>query len=287
MIAQHSSTRLIPVKTLPAADGRCAKMTHAQMHTGLVGLLSHFAPISLAEMDGVALQDRTDTKFVFHSDQLLSMLDALAGQYRVLEIDGVRLQRYRTLYFDTDDFALFRLHHARRRNRYKVRSRRYEESGRACFEIKRKTSADRTVKERLWTPHLICEVTPEVRDFLREHLPSDVSALQPRLWNTFGRITLVGLQRLERVTIDVGLRFRRDQHIVVLPGVVIAEVKQAGHDRNSDVIRLMRAARIRPRGFSKYCIGVSLLYTDVKQNNFKPTCRFLHTLMHGDTYVAC
>lgn len=286
MIAQHGSMRLMPAMALPAPGGRRTRATHEQALPDLLRLMQRFESINLAEMDGVALQDRTDTKYVFHIDHLVCMLPVLAGQYRMLEIDGVRQQRYRTLYFDTDDFALYHLHHARRRNRYKVRSRLYQDTGRACFEIKHKTSADRTVKERLWTPGLVSDLTPDVSSFLREHLPTDVSGLKPRLWNTFGRITLVSTQRPERVTIDLGLRFRSAHHTVALPGIVITEVKQAGHARNSDVIRLMRAARIRPRGFSKYCIGVSLLYPDVKHNNFKPTCRLLHTLMHGDNHVV-
>jgi hypothetical protein len=236
-------------------------------------------------MDGVALQDRTDTKYVFHIDQLLPILSALAEQYRVLEINRVRLQHYRTLYFDTDDFALYHLHHARRRNRYKVRSRLYVDTGRSCFEIKRKTSADRTVKKRLWTPDLVSDLSPETSSFLRKHLPAGLSGLKPRLWNTFGRITLGSTQRPERVTIDVGLRFGHDHHSVALPGIVIAEVKQAGHARDSDVIRLMRASHIRACGFSKYCIGISLLDPNVKHNNFKPIYRLLGKLMHGDSHA--
>src|SRR5690348_11438069 len=75
-------------------------------------LLSRFAPIGLGQMDAVALQNRTDTKYLLSGAQLARALSALAGQYRALEIGGVRLSAYETLYFDTPDFALYLQHHA-------------------------------------------------------------------------------------------------------------------------------------------------------------------------------
>jgi hypothetical protein len=49
---------------------------------------------------------------VLHVDHLYGALASLTEHYRILEIDGVRLHRYETLYFDTTDFALYRQHHA-------------------------------------------------------------------------------------------------------------------------------------------------------------------------------
>ena len=75
-------------------------------------MLSRFAPTTLAEMDAVALLNRTDTKYLLTTSRLGALLEALAGEYLVLEIGGARLHHYQTLYFDTPDFALFRRHHA-------------------------------------------------------------------------------------------------------------------------------------------------------------------------------
>ena len=50
----------------------------------------------MAEMDGVALQDRIDTKYVLHVDHLYPALASLTEHYRILEIDVVRLHRYQT-----------------------------------------------------------------------------------------------------------------------------------------------------------------------------------------------
>src|SRR4029079_15120807 len=64
-----------------------------------------FAPISLEEMDAVALLDRVDLKFLLTPKQLMAVLAPLAQVYRVLSVNTVRLNRYRTLYFDTPNFA--------------------------------------------------------------------------------------------------------------------------------------------------------------------------------------
>ena len=66
--------------------------------------LDSFDPISLSEMDEVTLMNRADTKFVFSITTLLKVIPELSNHYRVLEIKGVRLSAYQSLYFDTDDF---------------------------------------------------------------------------------------------------------------------------------------------------------------------------------------
>lgn len=66
-------------------------------------VIARFDPISLAEMDGVKLQDRVDTKYVFSEADLPSVLTSMLKDYRLLEVDGVRGTHYRSLYFDTPD----------------------------------------------------------------------------------------------------------------------------------------------------------------------------------------
>ena len=85
--------------------------------------LQNFSPITLAEMDGVKLMNRTDTKFVFKRAQLSDFLNLLKEQYRVLSVNGNLISSYKTLYFDTADFDFFRDHHNGKGNRFKVRIR--------------------------------------------------------------------------------------------------------------------------------------------------------------------
>jgi hypothetical protein len=113
-----------------------------------------YEPISLSEMSGVALLNRTDTKFVLATGDLLAALEQLGDAYRVLDISGVRLHPYQTLYFDTADFALYNRHHAGAADRYKVRSRAYIESNLSFFEVKHKTNKKRTIKNRMQTPFM-------------------------------------------------------------------------------------------------------------------------------------
>ena len=250
-------------------------------NTQLARLLARFEPISLAEMDGVALLDRADTKFVMREDHLLSVLAQLSHHYRVLDIDGRRLNHYQTLYFDTPDFAFFRRHHAGALNRYKVRSREYVDTRQSFLEVKLKTNKRRTVKNRLRVPGRVSGFDLEADDFLHDHSPYNAQALEPKLRNAFTRITLVSKRDPERLTLDLGLRFYANHTSADLSGIVIAEVKQDGYSPESDFIQQMRAHGIRSTGFSKYCVGVSLLYPDVKSNNFKPELLLVEKLLKG------
>lgn len=248
-------------------------------------LAARFTPIGLAEMSAVALQDRLDTKFVLSEGQLYDALAALVADYRVLDIHGVRLNRYRTLYYDTADFALFRQHHDGRRNRYKVRARSYVDSRLSFLEVKRKLKRNRTVKERLPTAALLTYLTPEANAFLNTTLPFAPEALEPRLWDEYTRITLVSRRDQERLTLDLSLGFAchsdaaADERVIAWPGVAIAEVKQGAHNRNSLFIGRMRAMGIRPVKFSKYCAGVAMLHEGLRHNNFKPKLRLINKLI--------
>ena len=51
-------------------------------------ILQNFQPISLDEMSGVKLLNRTDTKFVTSLNQLRKLLSMAEHDYRVQEING-------------------------------------------------------------------------------------------------------------------------------------------------------------------------------------------------------
>jgi len=240
-------------------------------------VLRRFSPTSLAQMQGVALLRRIDTKYVLSKAQLHQALTRLTADYDVLEIADQRLHHYQTLYFDTPDFALYRQHHDGQRDRYKVRSRVYVDSGLAFLEVKRKTNKNVTVKSRLQTTEggtrINAHETAHGAGFLRAHFPQATEALAPQLWNDFYRITLVSKHSVERLTLDVGLSFQAGGTQTALPGVAVAEVKQEAFSLRSEFVGQMRALGVRSTHFSKYCIGISGLYTHVKRNHFKPQWR--------------
>ncbi len=281
------STRqqLIPqISTLPGTLPHGLDRTAANPAT-FSRLLDCFEPISLAQMDGVALLDRTDTKYVLHTSQLYAALAGLSAGYWVLDIDGVRVHPYRTLYFDTGDFALYMRHHAGRQRRYKVRSRQYVDSHRSFLEVKVKTNKDRTHKQRIETGDLVTWWTPEASRFVNAAVPLEAGALEPKLWNSFARITLVSKHEAERLTLDLDLRFDDGRDGISLPGLAIAEVKQEGVNRQSDFVRQMRAMAIHASGFSKYCVGAAMLYPQLKHNNFKDKLRLVGKLTGDTTHV--
>ncbi|MBI5565286.1 MAG: polyphosphate polymerase domain-containing protein [Chloroflexi bacterium] len=240
-----------------------------------------FAPISLAQMDAVALLNRIDTKFVLTTDQLASVLTALRPDYWMLAIDSRRLNHYRTLYFDTPDFELYTAHVTDRAERYKVRSREYTDSHVSFLEVKHHTRRDRTIKERLSTTRPVIQPTPDMSRWLQNVSPLDGNELEPKLWNTFTRLTLVNKHACERVTLDIDLTFYAADQVVQLNGLAVAEVKMAVGSQTSPFLAQMRARRIQPRGFSKYALGVALLYDRVKKNALKPKLLWLDKLMTG------
>ncbi len=73
-------------------------------------VIAQFQPITLAEMENVALLDRMETKYVLGISQLSAALQVLTRRYRVLDVQGVRLNHYQTIYFDTPDFTLYQQH---------------------------------------------------------------------------------------------------------------------------------------------------------------------------------
>ena len=247
--------------------------------TAVQELAAAFAPISLAEMSGVALLRRTDTKYVMSTWQLCDLLAGLSPHYRILDINGVRLHDYQTLYFDTPDFALYRRHHSGGLNRYKVRYRKYVDTDLCFLEVKLKNNKRQTVKSRMRTSCIAAHFDSSTGDFLHDHVPFDPATIEPKIWNGFRRLTLVSNRRVERLTIDLdlgfgsgfGSEFSSQHRDLVWPGLVIAEVKQPKFSVDSEFIQMTRTLGVRPRDFSKYCMGVSEFYGDeVPHNRFKP-----------------
>lgn len=219
-------------------------------------------------MDSVKLLKRTDTKYVFGAAMLPTILERVKEHYRILEVSGTRANRYRTLYYDTPNFKFHRLHQNGKSNRFKVRFRKYVDSSLTFLEIKFKNNKKKTVKSRIKVDDFDIGLTKPSEVFIKEVMGYKED-LVPKLWNTFTRITLVSLKDTERLTIDLNLGFEFDDNVKDLSHVVIAEVKQEKASRNSNFVRTVKDLGIRPTGMSKYCIGATLLYPNLKHNNFK------------------
>ena len=248
-------------------------------------VLQGFDAIALPEMGHVELLRRTDTKYLLGEVQLLHALAQLTDHYRILEVEERRLQHYQTLYFDTWDWALYRQHHDGWRNRYKVRRRAYVDSDLSFLEIKHRTDAKTTIKSRMPSQEWSAQIAPAAKAFFQEHYPYRAEELEPKLGNTFQRITLVSTERIERVTIDLDLCLVCSSAQVQLDGIAVAEVKQDCISAGSAFARQMRLQGVRATRFSKYCIGVSMLYPQIKHNRFKPQLLRIDQL--GQKRILC
>ena len=245
-------------------------------------LLQRAAPIGLQELNESSLLNRVDTKFLLNQRQLLQALQNVLHQYRVLTVHGTQLQKYRTLYFDTPDFTHYLAHHNGKRSRYKVRCRRYEDSDLAFLEIKQKTNKNRTIKERMPIEEIGEAIAPTWTEFLHNHYPGRVSDLEPKVWNRFTRITLVGIERVERLTLDIGVQFLWKDEIIQLPDFVIAEVKQAKWSLHSAFVQQLQKLHVQPGGVSKYCLGAMRFYPWLKQNRFKEKSLQINRLINHE-----
>ena len=229
-------------------------------------------PITLEEMWGIKLMNRTDTKFVATLEQLVAFLSAVKGKYFIQEIDDKRIASYHTTYFDTDDYDMYRMHHAGRCVREKIRVRTYLDNGATFLEVKNKNNHGRTKKKRI-TVGGVDTLQGEIENvapFLGKHAWYTLEQVSPVIENWFNRITLVNFGKTERLTIDFNLKFhhlksdRRDS----LQRVAVIELKRDGNVP-SPALDILRETRIKRSGFSKYCIGSALTHKGLKRNNFK------------------
>lgn len=240
-----------------------------------------FQPISLSEMGEIRLMNRIDTKFVTTRSQLSRLLDLARKDYRIQEIDGERNIEYRTTYFDTDHYDMYRCHQAGHANRQKLRFRRYVSSDLQFMEVKTKNNHGRTKKKRIRVDDISLKGA-ERQEFLRTYLKYDSDNLQPTLSNSFRRVTLVNRQKTERLTIDSDLCFHNitSEQDIRLDDLVVIELKRDGLCP-SPILPLLRELRIKPHGFSKYCMGMALTDSTLPINRFKLKLIEVRKLLHN------
>lgn len=245
-------------------------------------VINAFDPISLAEMDTVSLMNRVDTKFLLNINSLHELLKIASEHYRIVEILDQRLSPYSSIYFDTDDSDMYTKHHNGKLNRYKIRTRTYINSGLSFLEIKHKTNKGRTSKRRIKIKQnefrSMCFGASEL-SFIGSNLPYAADVLKPQIQNFFQRITLVDKAKTERVTLDLGLSFRKiaDNKTAVLDDLAIIEMKQDGACK-SFFRHYLNDLGVLPGSMSKYCLGMVLLDPTVKSNRFKRKIRKINKL---------
>jgi len=249
----------------------------------IVPILQRMAPISLDEMQTVKLMNRVDSKYLLNKELLERLMLLAEPDFYVQTIDDQQLAPYKTLYFDTEDVAMYTMHHNKKLNRQKLRTRCYRSSQTTFCEIKNKLNTGRTKKKRvvIRPEQYDCIFEdPEVVQFIRKNLRFKIEDLQPHVENEFSRITLVNKEKTERITIDGDIHFvnHHTGNKADISELVIIEVKQDGNQA-SHFKNLLRELRIKPMRISKYCLGTLLTNPQVKYNRFKQKIRYINKLI--------
>jgi len=226
--------------------------------------------VGLGQVLSVAqLCTRFDLKYLVPVEALPALIDRLPRQLAALDIDGLRIFRYESVYFDTDDFALYRQHVQDRRKRYKARTRSYCDSGDTMFDVKLKGPRGQTVKERLpYDFERRHELTVSGRGFLdmvvADAYGTTVPPLRTALTTGYRRATLVDLEHEARLTIDVNLSWSDQKSNHRADHLALIESKSFWGPRPVDALLVSMA--VRPVRMSKYCVGVALLHPDLAAN---------------------
>jgi hypothetical protein len=244
------------------------------------------APVGLDRLATAALMDRVDTKYLVPADRVAALLHEAGPAYRILEVEGRRLARYHTRYFDTEALALYHAHHRGRALRHKVRIRSYLDLGHRYLEVKRRANTGRTTKARVRLPDGAAEadaLAALAAEPLRALAPDDPAhALRPTVDVAYTRVTLVHLAAAERVTLDLLLTVRGRDGEATFPAVATVEVKQArrGHSAFADALR---RAGGRAESLSKYCLAVATCDRRARSNRFRPLLHAIHRIgrLHG------
>jgi len=268
-------------------------------------LTSAFRPISLKALNAkAAMLERLDNKYVVRTPALAGAVVDLASRFDVLEIDGQRSFTYETCYFDDPERRSFHDHRQGRRQRMKVRVRRYVDAALCFVEVKLKDKRGITVKKRMpYDPARYGVLDDAALRHVREAYealygcPFD-RPLEPVLHMRYRRITLVAREGGERMTIDTGIHFYgrelgREVDDAVRDGVGAA-VAGAMSRRTADEVFIVETKSAHGHGIadavlrqhhqhptnscSKYCVGMSVLGEVSRFNRFRPALRKLGAL---------
>jgi len=247
--------------------------------------LSQFDSVDLSVLNQRApMLVRLDNKYIIREHELALSIPILNQYFDILQISGRRLFTYETCYFDDEDFSSYYDHHRGRRQRIKIRTRKYCDTKLCFVEAKLKDIRGVTIKKRL--PYRMdgygildddanAFVAKVQQEQYRKYV---VKQLQPRLNMSYQRATLVAKDGIERLTIDRCIYFYHEGGAKkIADDICIVETKSANANGVADVI--LRYNHFHPTAnCSKYCVGMCITEQVKKMNNFMPALRKLGVL---------
>ena len=248
-------------------------------------LVNPFQPIGLKELNAKAeMLERLDNKYVVQKPVLRQAIIELARHFDVLEIGGKRSFPYETCYFDDAQNTSYFDHHRGRRQRFKVRVRKYTDAQLCFVEVKLKGARGITIKKRL---NYAVDKYGMLDATAWAHIHSSYSDLYGREFNhdlqpvvemRYQRITLVAKNGGERMTIDFSLLFSKaDKSCSIDENTFIVETKSANGNGIAD--KILRTLHQHPtKRCSKYCVAMAALQEVERHNKFLPVLRKLNVV---------
>lgn len=239
-----------------------------------------FPAASLELMGERQLLRRVDTKYVCTVAHAARFVESLVGHYAALPTPGGNLATYRSLYFDTPDLRCYHDHRRGKRLRQKVRIRHYPDRSLTFLEIKTKVSEATTGKLRYPLAFGEERLGPAELAHLAPLVNLDVHQLRPVLRIDFRRLSLVGFDTSERVTIDCDLvATDLEGHRAWSGGDrVVVEVKQSPFCVRTPVMRALHAGHFREQAMSKYTIATALIRPELARNRLLPDLRAIERM---------
>jgi hypothetical protein len=243
-------------------------------------VLKDFETISLSELNGDSFMDRIEIKYLFPVNKIGELIRLMKDNYKLLEIKQTRALPYITTYMDTTDYFFYNQHIRGEFARHKIRHRRYEINGDSFLEIKMKTNKGRTLKWRVENDFQPGVYNNDAEELIDMHLTVESSLLTPSLTTRFKRITAVGKETEERLTIDYNIDFTDPLtgSYIEMPYLGVIEMKKTGFSHRSPFNSLAKSLYIYPEGFSKYCTGNAILKPRLKTNMLKPKILLLKSI---------
>jgi len=252
------------------------------MGADLNSTLKFFNQISLSQLNSQAsFLDRIDTKYLLTEEEFKNVLKDLEEEFYVLEIKEKSIFEYESIYMDTQDYYFYYQHQNGEKNRTKVRTRNYLDSGIAFFEYKQKQNwVTRKFRYQFKDTKEHGTMNKESNKFFEWVYQSFYSKapeiIFPSLATKYHRITFCSKSNDERVTVDFNIRLqdlRNDwKDIIPLENLVILESKSMSKDGKS--AQIMKKYDIkRASSCSKYGLGLCYQKMIEDTSKFKTTMR--------------
>lgn len=228
-----------------------------------------FEIIDLADLgQEFNLQTRVDRKYLVPKPALLDAISEVQKPPKVIAVNHQLRTEYSSIYFDTANFDFHRAAATSRRNRFKIRFRKYDETKNSFLEIKLKTARQMTEKIRVPVPYEQTELNSENISWINSEINNrgfnDLSEVSTSLVNSFNRRTLL-LSDGSRFTVDSDLKFE-DLTAFNSNDWRILETKSLG--RKSDLDSSLWRLGFRPIRVSKYSIGICLKHSNTPRNKW-------------------